>query len=157
MRCVDMSVHRLAGFFSDDRQTLSKSLPEVTQKLQKSDQNRHRFTSYSKLHYVASSLAMCCHFRLVFKMWEATSKKILPFDRNKRSPFWLILGYFSIDFQDFQKEKIRFKKFFARFARQKKLIKISIFRIWSGLASSSPTKCFKKISAAIMKSMSKKP
>ena len=76
IRCVDMSVHRLPGFFSDDRQTLSKSLPEVTQKLQKSDQNRHRFTSYSKLHYVASSLAMCCHFRLVFKMWEATSKKI---------------------------------------------------------------------------------
>ena len=26
--------------------------------------------------YVASNLAMCCHFRLVFKMGEATSKKI---------------------------------------------------------------------------------
>ena len=53
-RCVDMSEQRLLGFFSDDRQIVSKSLPEVDQKSQKSDQNRHRFTSYSTLHYVAS-------------------------------------------------------------------------------------------------------
>ena len=53
-RCVDMSAQRPARFFSDDRQIVSKSLPEVDQKSQKSDQNRHRFTLYSKLHYVAS-------------------------------------------------------------------------------------------------------
>ena len=55
-RCVDMSEQRLLGFFCDDRQIVSKSLPEVDQKSQKSDQNRHRFTSYSTLHYVASNL-----------------------------------------------------------------------------------------------------
>ena len=48
-----MSVQRPARFFSDDRQIVSKSLPEVDQKSQKSDQNRHRFTSYSTLHYTS--------------------------------------------------------------------------------------------------------
>ena len=54
-------------------------------------------------------------------------KNVLPFDRNKRSPFWLILGYFSIDFQDFQKEKMRCKKVFARFARQNNFLKYRFF------------------------------
>ena len=62
-RCVDMSVQRLLGFFSDDRQIVNKSLPEVDQKSQKSDQNRHRFTSFSTLHYVASNLGMWCRFQ----------------------------------------------------------------------------------------------